>query len=61
MQERVWIVQIHQVVELRIFVSRMTIVPEGGFLEKIRIPALVVFLIARVSATKLLLASTILL
>ena len=60
MQERVWIVQIHQVVELGIFVTRMTSFRKEAFLQKIRLRALVMFLIALVSASDLLLASTLL-
>ena len=60
MQERVCIVQIHQVAELGKFVTRMTSFRKDAFLQKIRIQALVIYLIALVSATKLLLASTLL-
>ena len=57
MQERTWIVQIHQVVELGIFVTRMTLFRMEAFLQKIRICAPRIYLIALVSATMLLLAS----
>ena len=60
MQERVWIIQIHQSGRVKLICSSMTGAPEGGFLEKIRIRALQIYLIALASASELLLASTLL-
>ena len=61
MQERVWIVQILQMAEFRIFVTRMTSFRKEAVFQKIRIRALVIYSIALVSTTQLLLASTLLL
>ena len=58
MQARVWIVQIYKVVELGIFSHLMTSFRKEAFLQKIRLHALLIFLIALVSASELLLVST---
>ena len=60
MQERVWIVQSIKVAELGIFVTRMTSFRKEAFPQKIRIRAPQIYLIALVSTTELLLASTLL-